>query len=137
VRSVNTAVEFAKVRQALNLVEAHVSYIQRSPASSVPIPSSQPSFDAHGGVLPITFSQLKPDLTKSDLSEQEAAPGARGQSNQRGLYAGSTSAASHLTSVCFLRVAIPRILELKCAYFLNGQLHPFLRVSEMAVAAPR
>ena len=113
-RGVNTTVEFAKIRQALALVEAHVNYIQRSPALSVSIPPSQPPLDAHAhiGVPPIscsTLSLLRQDPARSDLSEQQAAPGVQGQSNRSGLYTGPTSAASHLTPVCLLRVAIPRM----------------------------
>lgn len=99
-RSVNTAVEISKIRQGLALVEAHVNYLQQcSPALSGTITPSQPSLGAP--------SQLKESISKPDLSEPEAAPGARGQSNRSGLYAGPTSTVSHLTSVCFLRVRRP------------------------------
>ncbi len=79
--SVNPALEFSKIRQALALVEAHVNHIQNSPA----------------------LSGFKED-SKSDQSEPEA-PGTRGQSSRGGLYAGPTSAVSHLAPVCLLRVS--------------------------------
>lgn len=104
-RSVNTAVEFSKIRQALALVEAHVNYVQRSPTLSGSFSPSQLSFDTS---IAVGSSQLKEDLSKSDLSEPEAAPGARGQSTRSGLYAGPTSAVSHLTSVRLLRVPVPQ-----------------------------
>ncbi|KAI0255493.1 hypothetical protein BJV78DRAFT_678435 [Lactifluus subvellereus] len=97
-RNLNLAHEFSKIRQALTLVEAHVNYIQRSPASSASILAHQPSFD-----VPVTLPPIKSPIifqTKQDLDlpEQEAAPGARGQSNSRGFYAGPTSAVSYLIS---------------------------------------
>jgi hypothetical protein len=98
-RNVNTAVEFSKIRQALALVEAHVNYMERSHALSG---STQLPFDVSITLGP---SHLKENLSVSDLSEPEAAPGARGQSNRSGLYAGPTSTVSHLTSVCLLRVS--------------------------------
>jgi hypothetical protein len=101
---VNAAVEFSKIRQSLALIEGHVNYMQRLPALSGSTISSQPSFDASITLGP---SQLKENLSKSDLSELDAAPGARGQSNRSGLYAGPTSTVSHLTSVCLLRVSCP------------------------------
>jgi hypothetical protein len=101
-RNVNPAVEFSKIRQALALIESHVNYIQNSPALSGSSTPSQASFDSSITLGP---SQLKEDLLKSDLSEPEEAPGARGQSNRSGLYAGPTSTVSHLTSVCLLRVS--------------------------------
>ncbi|KAI9455408.1 hypothetical protein F5148DRAFT_1324980 [Russula earlei] len=97
-RGVNTAVEFSKIRQALAVIEAHVHYIQRSPALSG---STSSHFDASITSGPINHpptSQIKQDLPMSDLSEQEAAPGAQGQSNRCGLYTGPTSAVSHLSS---------------------------------------
>ncbi|KAI0299005.1 fungal-specific transcription factor domain-containing protein [Multifurca ochricompacta] len=99
-RSVNTAIEFSKIRQALTLIEAHVNYIQRSPASSGAILARQPSFDVSITLPPIKtppLPQLKQDNAKLGLSEPEAAPGARGQSDWCGFYAGPTSAVSHLT----------------------------------------
>lgn len=96
-RSVNTAIEFSKIRQALALVEAHVNYIQRSPALSGSVTPSQPSFDA--SITPGT-PRLKEDPSKSDLSEPEAPPGTRGQLSRGGLYSGPTSTVSLLTSVC-------------------------------------
>jgi hypothetical protein len=101
-RNVNTTVEFSKIRQALALIEAHVNYTQHSPTLSGTSTPSQPSFDASITLGP---SQLKEDISKSDLSESEEAPGARGQSNRSGLYAGPTSTVSHLTSVRLLRVS--------------------------------
>ena len=100
--SVNTAIEFSKIRQALALVEAHVNYIQRSPALPGSITPSQTSFDASN--TPGT-SRLNEDPSKSDQSEPEAPPGTRGQLSWGGLYAGATSTVSLLTSVCFLRVS--------------------------------
>ena len=88
-RSVNTAIEFSKIRQALALVEAHVNYIQHS--GSIAPPQS-----------PLDTPRLKEDPSKSDSSDPEA-PGTRGQSSLGGLYAGPTSAVSPLTSVCLLR----------------------------------
>ena len=122
-RGMNTTVEFAKIHQALTLIEAHVNYIQRSPASSVSIPPSQPTSDAHEhiGVPHMSYpplSLLRQDPARSDPSEQQAAPGAQGQSNRSGFYAGPTSAASHLTLVCLLRVAIPRIILIKIKPYL-------------------
>jgi hypothetical protein len=121
-RGVNTTVEFAKIRQALTLIEAHVNYIQRSPASSVSITPSQPTYDAHAhiGVPHMSYPplSLRQDPARSDPSEQQAAPGAQGQSNRSGFYAGPTSAASHLTLVCLLRVAIPRIILIKIKSYL-------------------
>jgi hypothetical protein len=102
-RSVNTAIEFSKIRQALALVESHVNYIQRSPASGSITPS-QPSFDASASIT-LGTPRLNEDPSKSDLSEPEAPPGTRGQSSRGGLYAGPTSTVSLLTSVCFLRVS--------------------------------
>ena len=102
-RSVNAAIEISKIRQGLALVEAHVNYLQQySPALSGSITPSQPSHGASIGP-----SQLKESLSKPDLSEPEAAPGVRGQSNRSGLYAGPTSTVSHLTPVRFLRFRRP------------------------------
>lgn len=95
VSSVNTAIEFSKIRQALALVEAHVNYIQRSPALSGSITPSQPSF---GASSTLGTPRLNEDPSKSDLSEPEAPPGTRGQSSRAGLYAGPTSTVSLLTS---------------------------------------
>jgi hypothetical protein len=89
-RSVNTAVEFSKIRQALALVEAHVNYIQQSPGLS-------------GGITP-RLKEEPSNPSKSDSSDPEA-PGVRGQSSQSGLYAGPTSTVSLLTPVCLLRVS--------------------------------
>ncbi|KAH9996141.1 hypothetical protein BJV74DRAFT_877445 [Russula compacta] len=100
-RSVNTIVEFSRIRQALTLIEAHVNYIQRSPALSGSAPPSQPSIDASIALSPINgprSSQPKQDLEKLDQSEQDATPGTRGQSNRSGFYAGPTSTVSHLIS---------------------------------------
>jgi hypothetical protein len=103
--SVNTAIEFSKIRQGLALVEAHANYLQQcSPALSGSITPSQPSFNVSITPGP---SQLKESLSKSDPSKAEAAPGACGQSSRSGLYAGPTSTVSHLTSVCLLRVSHP------------------------------
>jgi len=102
-RSVNTAVEFSKIRQSLALLEAHANHTQRSPALSGSITPSQSSFDA-----PITPGTSGPneDPSKSDQSDPDA-PGTRGQSSRGGLYAGPTSTLSHLTSVCLLCVSRP------------------------------
>lgn len=86
-RSVNTAVEFSKIRQALALVEAHVNYIQHLPGSLTPDASTP---------------RLKEE--RSDSSDPEA-PGTRGQSSRAGLYAGPTSTVSLLTSVRLLDVS--------------------------------
>ncbi len=98
--SVNTAVEFSKIRQALALIEAHVNYIQHSPTLSGSTTPSQPSFNAPNALG--TF-RPKEDPLKTDLSEPEG-PGTRGQLSPGGLYAGPTSPFSHLTSVCLFRV---------------------------------
>ena len=97
-RSVNTAIEFSKIRQALSLVEAHVNYIQRSPALPGSITPSQSTTRTPGP------SRLKELKEEADLSDSEAIPGTRGQSIWGGLYAGPTSTVSHLTTVCLLRV---------------------------------
>jgi hypothetical protein len=101
-RSVNTAAEFSKIRQALALVEAHVNYTQRSPALPTSITPSQASFDAN---ITQRTPRLKEDPSKSDQSEPETPPGTRGQTSRGGLYAGPTSNVSLLTSVCLLRVS--------------------------------
>ncbi|KAI0270743.1 fungal-specific transcription factor domain-containing protein [Gloeopeniophorella convolvens] len=101
-RNVNPAIELSKIRQALNLIEAHVNYIQRgAPGSSSA--STLPRGSSNGSVSlpPITspyLSQPKAELAEPDMSDQDAAPGARGQADQSGFYAGPTSVASHLSS---------------------------------------
>ena len=108
-RNLNVALEFSKIRQALALVEAHVNHIQCSSASSASISARQPSFDVPTTLPPIKcLTMTNQDLAKSDLPEQEVAPGARGQSNSGGFYSGPTSAISYLTSVGLLRVTIPQ-----------------------------
>ena len=101
-RSVNTAVEFTKIYQGLALIEAHVDHIRGSRTLSGSIPTPQPSPDA--SIIPGP-SQLKESLLNSDPCEPEVAPGARGESNRSGLYAGPTSTVSHLTVVCLLLVS--------------------------------
>ncbi|KAF8494457.1 hypothetical protein F5888DRAFT_660765 [Russula emetica] len=93
VSSVNTAVEFSKIRQSLALVEAHVNHIQRSSALSGSATPSQRSFDAS---ITLGTPRLKEDPSNSDMSEPEA-PGTRGLSSLGGLYAGPTSTFSLLT----------------------------------------
>lgn len=114
-RSVNTAIEFSKIRQALSLVEAHVNYIQRSPALPGSINPSQSTTRSPG------TSRLKEE---SDLSESETIPGTRGQSIWGGLYAGPTSTVSHLTSVRLLRVNHSTEYPdqvMSCMYLLHAQ----------------
>jgi len=80
VSSVNTAIEFSKIRQALALVEGHVNYIQRSPALSGSISPSQRSFDPSTTPTSTTpgTPRLNEDPSKSDQSEPEAPPGTGG-----------------------------------------------------------
>lgn len=101
-RSVNSIMEFSKIRDSLALIEAQVVSLQGSHALSGSIPPHQPS---PGASITPGHSQLHESLLISDQSEPEAAPGARGQSNRDGLYAGPTSTVSHLTLVCLLRVS--------------------------------
>ena len=98
-RSVNTAAEFTKIYQGLALVEAHVDHLQGSRTLLGSIPTPRPSPDASIILGP---SQLKESLLNTDSCEPEVAPGARGESNRSGLYAGPTSTVSHLTVVCLL-----------------------------------
>jgi hypothetical protein len=102
-RSVNSTMEFSRIRNSLALIEAQVISLQGS-ALSGSIPPHQPS---PGASITPGHSQFHESLLISDQSEPEAAPGARGQSNRDGLYAGPTSTVSHLTLVCLLRVSHP------------------------------
>jgi hypothetical protein len=118
--SVNSTMDFSKICNLLAL-EAQVISLQGSPALSGSIPPHQPS---PGAAITPGHSQLHESLLISDQSEPEAAPGARGQSNRDGLYAGPTSTVSHLVLVCLLCVTASAILQndtdqVISAYFMD------------------
>ena len=104
------AAEFSRIRQSLALLESHIYQqpVPRQPANAFPaehlrrnsIPSLPPLYESH------VSSRASPDpegsLNDKDRNEDvdmTSTPGMLGQQASGGLYAGPTSAASHLITV--------------------------------------
>ncbi|KAI9063445.1 hypothetical protein FKP32DRAFT_1651128 [Trametes sanguinea] len=103
---VDPAVEFARIRQSLSLIESHV-YQHNPPSrqSAHGFPSEalrRPSYIPSQGV----YDRQSPDLDGSASAKEKtedvdvtSTPGMLGRQASGGLYAGPTSAVSHLISV--------------------------------------
>lgn len=87
---VDPAQEISRLRHSINLLEAHIFPNQRSHLSET---ARRPS-DASNSIVP-KKEALDPDVA----DKATAAPGMLGGQSQGGLYAGPTSAATHLLLV--------------------------------------
>ncbi|KAI0356673.1 hypothetical protein OH77DRAFT_1400488, partial [Trametes cingulata] len=100
------AAEFSRIRQSLTLLEAHI--YQHQPASRPPLhgyatePLRRSSLSSPQGI----YDRQSPDIEgtspikeKSEDADMTSTPGMLGRQGSGGLYAGPTSAVSHLISV--------------------------------------
>ncbi|TBU50505.1 hypothetical protein BD309DRAFT_945127 [Dichomitus squalens] len=105
-RPLDAAAEFARIRHSLNLLEQHVStHTPGRPTLNGYTSERRPSLPPHypSPYDPVSTSRLSPDpegpshdKEKSEDVDMASAPGMLGQLASGGLFAGATSAASHL-----------------------------------------
>jgi hypothetical protein len=81
------AQEIARIRHSLSLIESHLFPYQRNPSTS----NLRNSNEAQ--------SFPKREMADLEVVEKDSAPGMLGRQGHGGLYAGPTSAATHLVTV--------------------------------------